>query len=70
MSDPTPVRMCVCGNVIFEELKASGVKSVDEAGDLFGCGVTCGTCLPYLKRMFETGETAFPVFWDDSKSVM
>lgn len=24
-----------------------------------GCGAQCGLCRPYLRRMFETGETAF-----------
>lgn len=61
MRDPTPVRRCVCFDKTFAELKEAGVRSVEEAAERFGCGTNCGTCRPYLRKMIETGETAFAV---------
>ena len=61
MTDPTPVRMCVCFNTTFAELKSAGVQSLEEAAERFGCGTNCGTCVPYIKAMLETGEVAFAV---------
>lgn len=69
MLDPTPVRMCVCHNVTFEELKAAGVSSIDEIAARFGCGTTCGSCLPYLRRMLQTGRTAFPLLDADEQDL-
>ena len=57
--DYRPIRRCVCASVTFEELKRLGVKSLSEAAD-HDCGITCGRCQPYILRMIETGETAFP----------
>jgi bacterioferritin-associated ferredoxin len=59
MRDPTPVRRCVCFGKTFEELKAAGVKSVEEAATRFGCGTQCGFCRPYIQAMIDTGNTAF-----------
>lgn len=56
-----PVRMCVCFDVTFEQLWAEGVRTVPEAQERYGCGTNCGACLPYLRRMEETGETRFAV---------
>lgn len=57
--DPFPIRRCVCADIAFEELRAWGVRTMDEA-EAHGCGVACRLCRPYLRRMIETGETAFP----------
>jgi len=67
--DPTPVRRCVCHDITFAELKSAGVRSLDQAGDRFGAGTNCQTCVPYLEKMFETGETAFAVITDTTVSV-
>lgn len=44
----------------FAELKVAGVADLDEAAR-WGCGITCKICVPYLLRMFETGETEFEI---------
>jgi len=61
MFDPRPVKRCVCFDTTFAELKAAGVESVADAREKFGCGSSCGSCVPYIERMLETGETAFSV---------
>jgi bacterioferritin-associated ferredoxin len=40
-------------------MKEAGVASVEEAGERFGAGIKCGLCLPYLKKMLETGDVSF-----------
>ncbi len=57
-----PVRMCACAMVSFRTLKEAGVANVQEASERFGCGRSCRTCVPYIERMLETGETEFEVF--------
>lgn len=52
---------CVCADITFAEIQASGVKTLADAALWFGAGEGCGLCRPYLKRMFETGETEFPI---------
>ncbi|MGV3614235.1 MAG: (2Fe-2S)-binding protein [Fimbriimonas sp.] len=61
IDDPTPVRRCVCAEITFADLKAAGVQTVEEAGERFGAGLGCGSCLPYLRAMVATGRVAFPV---------
>ncbi|RMH61171.1 MAG: hypothetical protein D6678_03980 [Zetaproteobacteria bacterium] len=53
------VDRCECVNRGFAELKAYG--TLEEAQRATGCGQECEGCLPYLKLMFATGETAFEV---------
>ena len=55
-----PIVRCVCGDTTFEELLRQGVRTMEDAERL-GCGVSCGLCRAYLKRMIHTGETAFEV---------
>jgi len=57
------VDRCDCLNVSFEELKKLG--SLEKARKA-GAGVECGGCIPYLKIVFETGETAFDI--DDPRA--
>jgi bacterioferritin-associated ferredoxin len=66
VTDPTPVRRCVCFDKTFEELRLAGVASVEEAAERFGCGTKCGICRPYIQLMIETGETAFAVLPADT----
>lgn len=61
MNDDRPVKMCVCFDITFQSLWDSGVRTAAEATERFGCGTKCGTCLPYLRLMEETGETEFEV---------
>ncbi len=56
------VTMCVCRRFPFERLlplvRAEGWSLADVMRET-GCGDNCGLCRPYLRRMLETGETAF-----------
>ena len=59
MSDSSlPVDQCACLGRSFASLAELGSL---EAACRAGAGVECGGCLPYLKLMFETGETAFAI---------
>ncbi len=60
-SDSKPVRMCVCGQVTFKEIWDSGLRDLESAQLVFDCAKSCRLCEPYIKRMFETGETEFEV---------
>jgi len=53
---------CVCVNVTFAELKETAeAEGLDAAalGRRYGCGLGCGLCSPYVRRMVRTGETVF-----------
>jgi bacterioferritin-associated ferredoxin len=56
-----PVRKCVCCDVTFEHLAESGVDTLEEIRERFGCSTHCGSCRIYLEEMLRTGETAFPI---------
>lgn len=58
LDDDKPVNMCACLNRSFAELKKLGSL---EAAHEAGAGVECAGCVPYLKLVFETGETAFAI---------
>ncbi len=58
VNDDKPVNMCACLNRSFAELKKLGSL---EAAREAGAGVECSGCLPYLKLVFETGETEFAI---------
>lgn len=64
-SDRFIVRKCVCFDVTFHELKEAGVESMQEIVERYRCGTKCGACVPYLRRMLETGDTVFDLIWDD-----
>jgi len=59
--DPKPVKRCVCFDKSFDDLQRSGLKTVHEIAEEFGCTTGCGLCRPYIERMLETGETKFAV---------
>lgn len=61
MMDPLPVKMCVCVKRTFREIWDSGARDLVTAQRMFGCGQGCESCMQYLERMFETGETEFPL---------
>jgi len=58
MNDDKPVNMCACLNKSFAQLKELGSL---EAARAAGADVVCCGCLPYLKIVFETGETEFAI---------
>ncbi|MDX8406363.1 MAG: hypothetical protein R8K50_09490 [Mariprofundus sp.] len=51
------VNRCECVHKTFVQLKS--FSSLVEAQEATGCGAECEGCMPYLKLMFATGETAF-----------
>jgi bacterioferritin-associated ferredoxin len=56
------VDRCVCRARPFDELLHLARAGDWALADLIretGCGAACGLCRPYLRRMLETGETAF-----------
>ncbi len=56
------VDRCVCFDVTFGELEAYARETgcdLDGLSARFGCGRGCGLCIPYIRRMLETGETSF-----------
>lgn len=58
-----PVWRCVCYDTPFAELKSSGLGTLDEIRERFGCTSGCGMCAKYIELMLETGDTAFPILW-------
>ena len=56
------VTSCICQRMPFERLlplAREGDWSLDDVMRETGCGAGCGLCRPYLRRMLQTGETAF-----------
>jgi bacterioferritin-associated ferredoxin len=63
------VTRCVCFDVSFERLKAlalaEGITDIEALGERIEFGQNCGLCLPYIRLMLETGDTAFAVLGED-----
>jgi bacterioferritin-associated ferredoxin len=56
------VTQCLCRRMPFVRLLPMARERGWQLADLIretGCGDQCGLCRPYLRRMLETGETAF-----------
>ena len=54
--------MCICRGVPFAallRLARAGGWTLDTLMTETGCGMQCGLCRPYLRRMLATGETTF-----------
>lgn len=60
-----PVYQCVCHGVMFFEMKniidESKLKSIEELQAKKACAQSCKFCVPYINKLFETGETSFDV---------
>lgn len=67
MPDDKPIVRCVCRDRTFAFLRDSGVVSLEQIREIYGCGTGCGLCLPFLARMLETGETEFAVEPSDAE---
>jgi bacterioferritin-associated ferredoxin len=56
------ITRCICRRRPFAELlpraRAQG-WTLDDLMRETGCGMQCGLCRPYLRRMLATGETVF-----------
>ena len=61
MEDDRPIRRCVCHDTTFAELRESGLTNLEAIANQFGCTTGCGLCRPYIERMLQTGEVAFPI---------
>ena len=63
------VRACICHKRTFAELKQlageHSLTTLEEITTATGCGSGCGLCRPYIARMLQTGETAFPVLSEE-----
>jgi len=53
------VNRCECIGKTFEQLKT--FENFEAAQAATRCGVECGGCIPYIKLMFKSGETAFEI---------
>jgi bacterioferritin-associated ferredoxin len=62
---PRPVTRCVCHDISFREIAGANPNSLEEIASQYGAGTGCQSCIPYLRRMLVTGETAFAVIEDD-----
>ncbi|MCS6989775.1 MAG: (2Fe-2S)-binding protein [Chloroherpetonaceae bacterium] len=58
------VTRCVCFNQSFESLKAimkaKNLSTFEELKTEVVFGEKCKMCVPYVRKMIETGKTAFP----------
>lgn len=64
---------CLCYKVgfahIFEHACQNGTTDLPQLSEELVFGKKCGLCLPYIRRMLETGETVFSrVISDDSQA--
>ena len=61
MNDDKPIVRCVCFDRTFEEMKVAGWQSLEDILQETKCGTKCGLCVPYIRRMLDTGETRFSI---------
>lgn len=59
--------MCVCAGIPFKAMADSGATTLDEIRNEFGATLGCGLCLPYIKKMLQTGETEFAIDTGDDQ---
>lgn len=63
------VSRCVCFDVSFEEMKQiidrTGARNLDELRAHIEFGQKCELCVPYVKKVCETGETSFEIVWEE-----
>lgn len=60
-NDPRPVKQCVCHKTTFLQIRESGLKTIKEIAETFGCTTGCGLCKPYIEKVLHTGEVEFPI---------
>jgi len=62
------VNKCVCNDITFEEMKnimkENNLKSIEELIKIKSVASNCKLCLPYIKKMIETGNTKFEIITD------
>lgn len=58
------VNRCVCRNISFARIAAAAQvvgHDLAKLSETTGCGTGCGMCLPYIKRMLQSGCANVPV---------
>jgi len=67
-----PIDRCYCYQQTFAALKdvaeETGVDSVEALQAHVTFGENCQLCHPYVRRMFETGQTVFEEIIDEGES--
>ena len=62
------VTYCICYRTSFKEIKdladELGLYSIEELQEHIDFGTGCGTCIKYVEKMLETGETELEIIWD------
>jgi bacterioferritin-associated ferredoxin len=63
------VTKCVCYNKTFAEMKArmdeKNLTTFDDLKNELCFGENCKICVPYVRKMIQTGETAFALLPKD-----
>ncbi|HQY20955.1 MAG TPA: (2Fe-2S)-binding protein [Ignavibacteria bacterium] len=63
--DKYPVKKCVCFNVTFLEMKnimkEKGIDTIEELKEIKELAGNCKICVPYIKKMIQTGKTEFEI---------
>ncbi len=59
------ITKCICYDTTFEEMKKimkdRNLKTLDELIMAKTVASNCRLCVPYIKKMIETGETKFDI---------
>lgn len=59
------ITKCICSDVTFAEMKViideHQLKNIDELREYADVAMNCKLCVPYIDKMFETGQTKFEI---------
>lgn len=59
---------CICYDTTFEQMKKimkeKNINSIEELKEIKLVASNCKLCLPYIKKMIETGQTEFDIILD------
>ncbi|MFZ1319921.1 MAG: (2Fe-2S)-binding protein [Ignavibacteria bacterium] len=65
LKDKYPVKKCVCFDVTFLEMKnimkENGINTIEELKEIKELAGNCKICVPYIKKMIQTGKTEFEI---------
>lgn len=60
-----PVKKCICFDVTFLEMKnimkEKGITTIEELKEIKELAGNCKICVPYIKKMIQTGKTEFEI---------